>query len=137
MRVQPDVVEDLGSESHVIFTLDAPRVTAEAVRAATDEARRRGQALRGRPRRLHRGASTRAAPVASGAEVELAVDCRRLHFFDPATGLALAGTPRSSVVASYVTPSSAASTSLSRSTSPRIPAAASLKRNASASFTIA
>ena len=37
VRVQPDVVEDLGSERHVIFTLDAPRVTAEAVRAASDE----------------------------------------------------------------------------------------------------
>jgi multiple sugar transport system ATP-binding protein len=37
VRVKPDVVEDLGSEHHVIFTLDAPRVTAEAVRAASDE----------------------------------------------------------------------------------------------------
>ena len=37
----------------------------------------------------------------------------------------------------FLTPSSAASTSLSRSTSPRMPAAASLKRKASASFTIA
>ena len=43
----------------------------------------------------------------------------------------------SPVRAHFVTPSSAASTSLSRSTSPRIPAAASLNRNASASFTIA
>src|SRR4029079_18602413 len=37
LRVSPDVVEDLGSEHHVIFTLDAPRVSAEAVRAASDE----------------------------------------------------------------------------------------------------
>jgi ABC-type sugar transport system ATPase subunit len=32
----------------------------------------------------------------SGSEVELAVDSQRLHFFDPATGLALAGASRSS-----------------------------------------
>ena len=43
LRVQPDVVEDLGSERHVIFTLDAPRVTAEAVRAASDEKDDHGQ----------------------------------------------------------------------------------------------
>src|SRR5213076_788791 len=36
VHVSPDVVEDLGSEHHVIFTLDAPRVSVEAVRAATD-----------------------------------------------------------------------------------------------------
>ena len=35
MTVQPDVVEDLGSQIDIIFTLDAPRVSAEAVRAAT------------------------------------------------------------------------------------------------------
>ena len=36
MRVRIDVVEDLGAESHLIFAIDAPRVSAEAVRAAAD-----------------------------------------------------------------------------------------------------
>ena len=36
IRVRPDVVEELGSESHVIFPVDAPVVTADAVRAAAD-----------------------------------------------------------------------------------------------------
>ncbi|HET6223661.1 MAG TPA: sn-glycerol-3-phosphate ABC transporter ATP-binding protein UgpC, partial [Dongiaceae bacterium] len=36
IRVRPDVVEDLGSENHVVFTINAPRVSAEAVRAATE-----------------------------------------------------------------------------------------------------
>ncbi len=40
--------------------------------------------------------STPATATTSGAEVELAVDPQRLHFFDPATGLALAGASRSS-----------------------------------------
>ena len=38
LRVHATVVEDLGAESYVIFTVDAPRVVAEAVRAAADTA---------------------------------------------------------------------------------------------------
>jgi len=34
--VKADVVEKLGSESHLIFAVDAPRISAEAVRAAHD-----------------------------------------------------------------------------------------------------
>ena len=37
--------------------------------------------------------------VSAGTEVELAVDHRRLHFFDPETGLALDGAGRSTVAA--------------------------------------
>ena len=91
LRVKPDVVEDLGSESHVIFTLDAPRVTAEAVRAAAEHDGRRRASCSPTTARSSPPASIAPAPVAVGAEVELAVDYRRLHFFDPATGLALTG----------------------------------------------
>src|SRR5919206_332219 len=38
LRVRADVVEELGDETHVIFTVDAPEVSAEAVRAAADAA---------------------------------------------------------------------------------------------------
>src|SRR4029077_11087555 len=37
LRIKPEVVEDLGSESHVIFQIDAPRVSTEAVVAATED----------------------------------------------------------------------------------------------------
>jgi Acetyl esterase (deacetylase) len=37
MVVTPEVVEDLGSEAHVIFPIDAPRVVAEAVQAAVQD----------------------------------------------------------------------------------------------------
>ena len=37
MRVKADVVEELGAETHIIFAVDAPRVSAEAVRAATED----------------------------------------------------------------------------------------------------
>ena len=99
VRVQPDVVEDLGSERHVIFTLDAPRVTAEAVRAASDEGDDAGK-LFADDRAVFTAVLDARHATASGAEVELAVDPQRLHFFDPASGLALAGASRSSVAAS-------------------------------------
>src|SRR4051812_888508 len=37
IEVETTVIEELGSESHVIFAIDAPPVDAEAVRAASDE----------------------------------------------------------------------------------------------------
>jgi multiple sugar transport system ATP-binding protein len=90
IRIKPDVVEDLGSEHHVIFTLDAPRVTAEAVRAATDEGDDEGK-LFAEDRAVFTACVDAKRAIASGSEVELAIDHRRLHFFDPATSLALTG----------------------------------------------
>jgi multiple sugar transport system ATP-binding protein len=98
IRVKPDVVEDLGSEHHVIFTLDAPRVTAEAVRAASDEREDEGK-LFADDRAVFTAAVDARRTIASD-EVELAIDHTRLHFFDPATGLSLADAPTSSLVAS-------------------------------------
>ena len=95
LRVQPDVVEDLGSERHVIFTLDAPRVTADAVRAASDEGDDEGK-LFADDRAVFTAVLDARHASASGAEVELAVDPRRLHFFDPATSLALSAGARTS-----------------------------------------
>jgi multiple sugar transport system ATP-binding protein len=88
VRVKADVVEDLGSESHVIFSIDAPRVTAEAVRAATEHNEDEGQLFAG-DRAIFTACLDARRPVVNGEEVELAIDYRRLHFFDPATGHAL------------------------------------------------
>ncbi len=88
LRIKPEVVEDLGSESHVIFTIDAPRVSAEAVVAATEESEDEGQ-LFADDRATFTAVIDSRRLVTSGGEVELAVDHRHLHFFDPGTGLAL------------------------------------------------
>ncbi len=62
LTVRAEVVEDLGSETHVIFPVDAPRVIAEAVRAAVEDGRRRRSALRRRPARaVHRPHRRRAS----------------------------------------------------------------------------
>src|SRR5262249_9144156 len=90
VRVRPDVVEDLGDAYHVIFTVDAPRVSAEAVRAAADNADDGGKRVADARAVFTCVVDPRQA-FASGTEVELAVDNRRLHFFDPETGLALNG----------------------------------------------
>ena len=93
LRIKADVVEDLGSEYHVIFTLDAPPVTAEAVRAASDEKGDEGK-LFADGRAVFTAVIDARSAIPSDS-VELAVDFHRLHFFDPATGLALAGSPTS------------------------------------------
>jgi multiple sugar transport system ATP-binding protein len=82
-------VEDLGSETHVIFPLDAPRVVAEAVRAA-EQPIAGGETLFVDDRRALFTARIEAGgPIPPGATLELAVDTGRLHFFDPATGAVL------------------------------------------------
>ena len=98
LRVKPDVVEDLGSENHVIFTLDAPRVTAEAVRAAADQGDDEGK-LFADDRAVFTACIDAKRAISASSEVELAIDARRLHFFDPATGAVLAGAAQPSPVA--------------------------------------
>jgi multiple sugar transport system ATP-binding protein len=90
LRVRADVVEELGAESHVLFRVDAPRVDSDAVRAAADRTADEEALL------ADAGTDFTARiegyePVAPGAELELAVDTSRLHFFDPDSGTVLGG----------------------------------------------
>jgi multiple sugar transport system ATP-binding protein len=91
IRVKADVVEELGSESHVIFPVDAPIVTADAVRAAADaHTDDEGKLLfAGEKRTTFTARIDGKKPVAVGQELELAVDYTCLHCFDPDTGDAL------------------------------------------------
>jgi multiple sugar transport system ATP-binding protein len=90
IRVRADVVEELGSETHVIFPIDAPRVTADAVRAAADAHTADEGVLFADDQRANFTARVDGKrPVPPGEEIELAVDHNALHCFDPATGEAL------------------------------------------------
>ena len=86
IRVRATIVEDLGSESHVIFTIDAPRVVAEAVRAAEDLAEPGESLLADDTRAVFTARLDGERFTSQGSELDLAVDPKRLYFFDPATG---------------------------------------------------
>jgi len=87
IQVHVDVVEDLGAENHLIFAIDAPRVTAEAVRAAADAADDADGTLFADDRAVFTAVVHAKRATTPGSDIELAIDHTRLHFFDPATGL--------------------------------------------------
>jgi multiple sugar transport system ATP-binding protein len=90
LRVRLDLVEELGSECNLLFTLDARSVATEDVKAAiggesgSDEGR-----LLADDGRARFTARIQGRPPASGSMVELAVDTMELHLFDRDTGRAL------------------------------------------------
>jgi multiple sugar transport system ATP-binding protein len=91
IEARVEVIEELGSEVHVLFTVDAPPVITEDTRAAATA--EEGEdiipltAAEGKtPFTARVDAHTAARP---GSTVRLSVDPRRMHFFDPRTGLAI------------------------------------------------
>jgi multiple sugar transport system ATP-binding protein len=94
ITVTATVVEDLGAEAHVIFAVDAPRVSVDAVRAAADTSHEDDDALLVDDERALFTARVDAHhAVAPGQQLELAIDPRRLHFFDAASGSVLGRRP--------------------------------------------
>ena len=82
LTVVPLVVEELGSDAHVFF-----RVNAEAF--ATDVTGHDEASLLQDPKALFSARVDPRVRVRRGQPVELALDPARLHFFDPETGLTL------------------------------------------------
>jgi multiple sugar transport system ATP-binding protein len=92
LRVKVDVVEKLGSESHLIFAVDAPRISAEAVRAAHDsEDVDDGVLLADEAGSQFTARVDGRFAVRAGDEVTLALDATALHAFDGESGVALRG----------------------------------------------
>jgi multiple sugar transport system ATP-binding protein len=88
MPVTVTVTEELGTEIHVIFPVDAPPVEHAALTSAADHHDDEDDTVTA----LAGGKSLWTARVAArstvrpGQPLELAVDTRRLHFFDPTSG---------------------------------------------------
>jgi multiple sugar transport system ATP-binding protein len=82
-----ELVEALGNEQLVHFSIDATKVRdeSEAVAPAGSEGEIAGAALAEGVARVDP-----RAPVAVGQRIEFDVDVERLHLFDPKTGVALA-----------------------------------------------
>jgi multiple sugar transport system ATP-binding protein len=81
--VKVEVVEELGADTHVLFSIAAPRVeVAEiATAAGEDDA---ALVVDGSLFTARVDPGTAARP---GARLQLAVDPSRFHYFDPETGL--------------------------------------------------
>jgi multiple sugar transport system ATP-binding protein len=90
IEVEAAVVEDLGSESHVIFAIDAPPVDVESVRAVSDEGDR-AMLIADDRRALFTAEVAEASRARPGEAIRLAVDPSRFHYFDPASGATLTG----------------------------------------------
>ncbi len=90
LPAQLEVVERLGSESHVIFAVEASKVGGEAA-AAAQEATEESEArlLAGDERARFTAVIPGRARFAPGDVVELGVPADAVHLFDPATGDAL------------------------------------------------
>jgi multiple sugar transport system ATP-binding protein len=90
ISVRPDLVEELGGVTNVLFPIDAPRVQTDATRAAIEAASDDDATLLADDHRARFCASLSGRrTVAPGEDLELAVDHRYLHFFDPVTGDAI------------------------------------------------
>jgi multiple sugar transport system ATP-binding protein len=100
MEVVPDVTEELGSEIHVIFSIDAPPVVTEEVAAAQSE---EGSEEALAPLSDGRATFTARVDAQSKARprepIRLTIDPGRLHFFDPSTGRAIEAQSRAPAAA--------------------------------------
>jgi multiple sugar transport system ATP-binding protein len=79
------VVEELGSDAHVFFHVDAAPITPEAIEAEGEDSDR----LVSEPRALVNARVDPGTAARAGSRLRLAVDPRRFHFFDPETGARL------------------------------------------------
>ena len=96
VEVDVTVVEELGSDSHVIFPIEAPRVEAEELRAAVDDEE---DALIADDRSMWNARVSSKAQAEPGRRIRLALDPAELYFFDPETGASLTvGAPAAAAV---------------------------------------
>jgi multiple sugar transport system ATP-binding protein len=84
MDVTVEVVEELGADTHVLFSVAEPRVEVDEVRAATGDEDATIGAVEGSLFTARVDPATAAKPAAT---LRLAVDPSRFHYFDPETGL--------------------------------------------------
>jgi multiple sugar transport system ATP-binding protein len=90
LRAEIELVEALGTETNVHFCVDAPPVvTNEVLELAADLGRDEATRFEQRARQGRNEFIARLDPrseVRKGDLLDLTVDTRQLHFFDPATG---------------------------------------------------
>ena len=88
IEVEATVLEELGSESHVIFPIDAPVVDADPLHAAAGNEEQAVLVADDR-QSLFTATVNPASKVRPGSRLTLAVDSSRFHFFDVDSGESL------------------------------------------------
>jgi multiple sugar transport system ATP-binding protein len=83
IEVEVAVIEELGSDTHAIFAVDAPPVDSDELRAREQE---EDELSLGGDRAVFNARVDARSSAAPGAQLRLAVDPARFHFFDGATG---------------------------------------------------
>ena len=91
MAAHSTVTEELGSEINVIFTIDAPPVEHKDTADLAEDAESDGDMAIPLVdnKALWTARVNSRSHVRPNQDVQLAVDTRRLHFFDPSSGLAI------------------------------------------------
>jgi multiple sugar transport system ATP-binding protein len=91
LRVNLDVVEQLGAECNLLFPLDAPPVVTDDVKAAIggESGADEGRLLADDDRARFTARIPGRPPASSGGMVELAIDPSQLYLFDRESGRAL------------------------------------------------
>jgi multiple sugar transport system ATP-binding protein len=97
IEVETTVVEDLGSEKHVIFAVDAPPVDVEEVREAASDEGGPALLLADDRRSLFTAVVAEASAIRPGERATLAVDPGRFQYFDPKSGQNLSRTALATV----------------------------------------
>jgi multiple sugar transport system ATP-binding protein len=99
MSVRANVTEELGSEIHVIFSVDAPPVRHESIsEMAGDADEEEAAAVLAEGKSLWTARVAARSHVRSGQPCELAVDTSNLQFFDPVSALSIGHPAASEVV---------------------------------------
>jgi multiple sugar transport system ATP-binding protein len=93
VRGRVEVVEDLGSDAHVFFYVDAAPMTTEVLESGDEN-------LIAADHALFTARVDARTDARVGQELELAVDPARFHFFEPATGDRLPAAASAELVAS-------------------------------------
>ena len=100
ISVKTNVTEELGSEIHVIFTIDAPPVQHASITdaAASDDGEDETVAALVGGKTLWTARVSARSPVRPGQPIDLTVDTHNLQFFDPDSGLSI-GHPQATPLA--------------------------------------
>jgi multiple sugar transport system ATP-binding protein len=92
LEIEPAVVEELGSESHVIFAIDAPSVDVDGAHSRVRESNE-ALLLADDRRALFTAVVPAGTALRVGRSGTLAVDPGQFRYFDPDTGAALTPPP--------------------------------------------